>query len=221
MRVQAPWRQLLSRRRIPDSRPDRSHARRARVAPGRSSTAGAARAAAARAGAAGLERPPDRRAVVGLAAAEALVALGRPDEAEAVLQQLEEQAVALRHRWATPASLRCRALLLLARERADDAADAADRAAQQFEELGFPLDRARSLLAAGAARRRAGQRRRAANTLQQAIEILCRGRARVDRRRRALAAVSRRRRGGDMLLLLHRSRTGRRRRRKRGGERRI
>jgi len=103
---------------------------------------------------------------------ETLVGLGRLDEAEAVLQQLETQAAALRHRWAAPAALRCRALLLLARERSDDAADAAERAADEFEELGFPLDAARALLVAGAAKRRAGQRRRAAGALQRAIEIL-------------------------------------------------
>ena len=103
---------------------------------------------------------------------ETLVGLGRLDEAEAVLQQLETQAAALRHRWAAPAALRCRALLLLARERSDDAADAAERAAGEFEELGFPLDCARALIAAGAAKRRAGQRRRAADSLRRAIEIL-------------------------------------------------
>jgi DNA-binding NarL/FixJ family response regulator len=45
-------------------------------------------------------------------------------------------------------------------------------AAAEFQELGFPLDRARALLAAGAARRRAGQRRRAAEALHRAAEIL-------------------------------------------------
>ena len=60
---------------------------------------------------------------------------------------------------------------MLAQERADDAADAAERAAAAFEELGFPLDRARALVAAGAARRRAGQRRRAADALQRAVDI--------------------------------------------------
>jgi DNA-binding NarL/FixJ family response regulator len=103
---------------------------------------------------------------------EALVSVGRLEEAKAVLQQLEQQAAALEHRWATPAALRCRSLLLLAHERADEAAAAADRAAAAFEELGFPLDRARALLAAGAARRRAGQRRPAADVLASAIEIL-------------------------------------------------
>ena len=89
-----------------------------------------------------------------------------------VLQQLEAQAAALEHRWATPAALRCRAVLMLAREQADEAADGAEQAAAAFEELGFPLDRARSLLAVGAAKRRAGQRRQAADSLSSAIEIL-------------------------------------------------
>jgi DNA-binding CsgD family transcriptional regulator len=103
---------------------------------------------------------------------EALVSLGRLDEAEAVLRQLEQQAAALRHKWATPAALRCRALLLLAREQSDEAAAAAEQSEAAFAELGFPLDRARALLAAGAARRRAGQRTRAAEALKWAIETL-------------------------------------------------
>jgi DNA-binding NarL/FixJ family response regulator len=103
---------------------------------------------------------------------ETLVALGRLEEAEAVLQQLEAQAAALEHRWATPAALRCRASLLLAREQADEAAAAAEQAAAAFAEIGFPLDRARSLLTAGAAKRRAGRRRLAADSLKAAIETL-------------------------------------------------
>lgn len=103
---------------------------------------------------------------------ETLVMLGRPDEAEALLARLETRAGALDHEWAAAASLRCRALLLLAHEQSDDAADAAEQAAAEFEELGFPLDCARALLAAGSAKRRAGQRRQAADSLQRAIEIL-------------------------------------------------
>ena len=103
---------------------------------------------------------------------EALVSASRLDEAEAVLRQLEQQATALGHLWATPAALRCRSLLLLAHERSEEAAAAAEQAAAAFEEHGFPLDRARALIAAGAARRRAGQRRRAADSLSAAIDIL-------------------------------------------------
>ena len=103
---------------------------------------------------------------------ESLVGLGSLDEAELVLRRLEIQAAALGHKWAAPAALRCRALLLLARERADEAAGAALLAAASFEDLGFPLDRARALLVSGAALRRAGQRRRAADVLHRAIDVL-------------------------------------------------
>ncbi|HEU0305167.1 MAG TPA: LuxR C-terminal-related transcriptional regulator [Gaiellaceae bacterium] len=103
---------------------------------------------------------------------ETLVALGRLDEAENVLRQLEAQAAALEHRWATPAAQRCRAALLLAREQADEAAAAGEQAAAAFAEIGFPLDRARALLVAGAARRRQGHRREAADSLSSSIEIL-------------------------------------------------
>jgi DNA-binding CsgD family transcriptional regulator len=102
---------------------------------------------------------------------EMLVLRGRFDEAEDVLRQLEAQASALQHRWATPVALRCRALLDLAHERAEEAAEAALRAAAELEEVGVPLDAARAHLVAGAARRRAGQRLRAAEALGRAMEI--------------------------------------------------
>jgi len=44
---------------------------------------------------------------------EALVALGRLEVAETMVRRFEEQAAALQHRWAMPAALRCRALVLL------------------------------------------------------------------------------------------------------------
>jgi DNA-binding NarL/FixJ family response regulator len=101
---------------------------------------------------------------------DALVQLGRVDEAEAVVRTLE--ATSLGHRWAAPAARRGRAALLLAREDSEAAVAAAEAAAAAFEGIGFPLDRARALLVVGAARRRAGQRRRAADALQRALDIL-------------------------------------------------
>ena len=102
---------------------------------------------------------------------ETLVLLGRLEEAEKVLRTLEAQAAALDHRWAHAVALRCRALLLLAREQAEKASEAAARAAAELEELGFPLDAARAHLAVGTARRRAGQRRWAAEALRRAVEL--------------------------------------------------
>lgn len=103
---------------------------------------------------------------------EALVLVGRLDDAETVLRRLESQAAALDHRWATPVALRCRALMLLAHEHAEEAAELAERSAAALAELGFPLDEARALLVAGSAWRRAGQRRRAAGVLARSLDIL-------------------------------------------------
>ena len=101
-------------------------------------------------------------------AIEALVVVGRPDEAEGILKTLDEYAQALEHRWATPASARCRALLLLAQGDSKAAVAAAEEAASGFEAIGFPLDRGRALLVAGEGLRRMGERRRAADILQAA-----------------------------------------------------
>ena len=61
------------------------------------------------------------------------------------------------HRWAGPAALRSRALCLLARGDAAEAAALAGEAADAFEAAGFPLDRGRALLVAGEALRRDGR----------------------------------------------------------------
>jgi DNA-binding NarL/FixJ family response regulator len=102
-------------------------------------------------------------------ALEALVTLGRLDEAEAILIRFEAQFP--EHLWAIPAVLRCRALVLLARGEAERAAAAGEQSAVGFEAAGFPFDRGRALLVAGEALRRAGDRRRAAEKLEAAKEI--------------------------------------------------
>jgi DNA-binding CsgD family transcriptional regulator len=102
---------------------------------------------------------------------ETLVALGRLDEAEGVVRRLEETARALEHVWATPAAERCRGLLLLGRSELQRAAVALDSSQAGFERIGFPFDRARSLLALGDTLRRAGRRRLAAERLEAARSI--------------------------------------------------
>jgi DNA-binding CsgD family transcriptional regulator len=102
-------------------------------------------------------------------AVEALVALGRVDDAEALLARFDA-------RWphqgrAMPARLRCRALLLLARRDLDASFVAAEEGVAASEAVGLPLDRGRALLAAGEALRRLGQRRRAAEKLDAAKEV--------------------------------------------------
>jgi len=104
-------------------------------------------------------------------AVEALVALGRLDDAERILVRLERDAASLAHRWALPAAARARALVLLGHGEARGAADLADRAAAASGAAGFPLDRARALLVAGEARRRAGERRLAAERIAAAATV--------------------------------------------------
>ncbi len=102
-------------------------------------------------------------------AIEAAVLFGRLEEAEAALAAL--LAKWPKSLWATPAGLRCRALIMLANGESDAALGAAEEAAAQFEEAGFPFDRGRSLLVAGEALRRLGERRRAGEKLEAAKAI--------------------------------------------------
>lgn len=102
-------------------------------------------------------------------AVEALVALGRTEDARATLIRVETDGG--ENPWTTPAALRCRALLLLSEGESEPALAAAEASASGFEAIGFPFDRGRALLVAGEALRRLGQRRRAAEKLQAAKAI--------------------------------------------------
>jgi DNA-binding CsgD family transcriptional regulator len=103
-------------------------------------------------------------------AVEALAALGQPEAGDELVSTLDDEA-RHGHRWAGPAALRSRALCLLARGDAVQAAALADDAADAFEAAGFPLDRGRALLVAGEALRREGERLRAAEKLEAATAI--------------------------------------------------
>jgi DNA-binding CsgD family transcriptional regulator len=104
-------------------------------------------------------------------AVEALVGIGRLDQAEAVLKTLEDQASSLGHRWATPAAARARGLLLLGRGETQAALAELDTAIAGFAAIDHPVDLARSYLAAGSALRRSGERRRAGEKIDAASEI--------------------------------------------------
>jgi DNA-binding CsgD family transcriptional regulator len=110
-------------------------------------------------------------------AVEALVDLGRLEEAEGILAPFEARWS--EHRWAVPAALRCRALLLLSRGEAGAAVSVAEEAALGFEAGEFPLDRGRSLIVAGEALRPLGERRRAAEKLEAAQAIFAELGARI------------------------------------------
>jgi DNA-binding CsgD family transcriptional regulator len=102
-------------------------------------------------------------------AVEALVGLGRLDEAEELLARFDDRWP--NHSWALPVRLRCRALILLARRDLEAAFAVAEDAVTASEVVGLPLDRGRALLVAGEALRRQGQRRRAAEKLDAAKQV--------------------------------------------------
>jgi DNA-binding CsgD family transcriptional regulator len=102
---------------------------------------------------------------------EALVGLGRLDEAEALLAPFEDAGRSLDRAWAMATGARCRALVFAARGDLQDASDAADEAVRQHERLPLPFELGRTLLVSGAVQRRAKRKREARDTLTQALEI--------------------------------------------------
>jgi DNA-binding CsgD family transcriptional regulator len=100
---------------------------------------------------------------------EALVELGRVDEAAELLDWYEANAERLGRRSALAASWRCRGLLAAAARRIDDALDAFGRALAEHDAVLLPFDRARTLLALGATLRRAKRKADARRALEEAI----------------------------------------------------
>jgi DNA-binding CsgD family transcriptional regulator len=104
-------------------------------------------------------------------AAEALTAVGRIDEAEAIVALLEERGAAMDRPWAIATGARCRGLLLAATGDVAAAEKAAERAVAAHDRLPMPLERARSLLALGRIRRRARKRLAAKSALEEALAL--------------------------------------------------
>jgi DNA-binding CsgD family transcriptional regulator len=102
---------------------------------------------------------------------EALVALGRLDEAEALLASLEEAGSNLDRAWAIATGARCRALVSAARGDLAGASAAAEEAVRAHERLSLPFELGRTLLVRGAVERRAKRKREARDTLTKALEV--------------------------------------------------
>ena len=81
---------------------------------------------------------------------EALVALGRLDEAEALLAPFEEAGKDLGRAWTIATGARCRALVLAARGDLAGASAAADEAMRVHDQLPLPFELGRTLLVRGA-----------------------------------------------------------------------
>jgi DNA-binding CsgD family transcriptional regulator len=101
---------------------------------------------------------------------EALIELGRADEALELLDWYEGNARRLERAAALANCARCRGLLSGQAGELELALDAFAEALDWHAQVELPLDRARTLLALGAAQRRAKQRRAARATLEEALE---------------------------------------------------
>jgi DNA-binding CsgD family transcriptional regulator len=102
---------------------------------------------------------------------EAMVLTGRLDEAE----RLSQEVVALGDRLARPSAvalgLRVRALVQAARKEIQGAQESFDAALAAHDLTPIPFERARTLLAWGAAQRRDGHRRAARESLENAVAV--------------------------------------------------
>jgi DNA-binding CsgD family transcriptional regulator len=101
--------------------------------------------------------------------AEALIELGRRDEAMELLDWYEGNAARLGRASALARAVRCRGLLAASAANLDDAILAFERALGWHAQVTIPLDPARTLLALGATQRRAKRRRAARETLEGAL----------------------------------------------------
>jgi DNA-binding CsgD family transcriptional regulator len=118
---------------------------------------------------AGIDDPPWRRELVSQDV-EALVALGRLDEARALLEPYETFAARMGRRPDVAAGLRARGLLEAATGDAEAATATLERARAAYEELADPWGEARTLLALGQVHRRARRRAQAHEALAAAAE---------------------------------------------------
>jgi len=104
-------------------------------------------------------------------AVEALVELGRLDEAEILTDELEELGRRLDRPWALATSARSHGLLLSARGHTLGALDRLAVALAEHERVGEPFELGRTLLVRGVIARRARQKRLARESLEAALDL--------------------------------------------------
>jgi DNA-binding CsgD family transcriptional regulator len=100
---------------------------------------------------------------------EALLELGRWNDAVALVDEWEADVRRMEHRWALAQIARCRGLVAAAAGDVDSALALLEEAASQHEAVGDPLGRSRALLALGVTRRRARQKRPAREAIEAAL----------------------------------------------------
>jgi DNA-binding CsgD family transcriptional regulator len=100
---------------------------------------------------------------------EALITLGRLEDAEKLLTRLERRARRLKRSSALAAAARCRALLAAARGDVAFALSTLDRALAEHDRVPMPFEQSRTLLVLGEVQRRAKQKRAARETLEASL----------------------------------------------------
>jgi DNA-binding CsgD family transcriptional regulator len=100
---------------------------------------------------------------------EAMVALGKLDDAKLELDRFEQQGQRLDRASALAAAARCRGLLLSAHGNLDEAATAIQCSLEQHDRVALPLERGRTLLVQGQVERRRKHKAAAKQALEQAV----------------------------------------------------
>ncbi len=101
--------------------------------------------------------------------AEALIGVGRIDDAEPLIDTLEANGRRLDRAWMLATALRCRAMLWAARGDLDAAITAAEQAMTEHNRLPMPFEMARTQLLLGQIQRRQRQRENGTATLRDAL----------------------------------------------------
>jgi DNA-binding CsgD family transcriptional regulator len=104
-------------------------------------------------------------------AIEALLRLGRLQEADQLLNEYEASATRVDRAPALASGRRCRALLLVETGKAEAAMQAIAQALQQHERVPMPIERARTLLVKGQIERRLKKKAAAKESLESAVAI--------------------------------------------------
>ena len=100
---------------------------------------------------------------------EALLGAAKLTEATAILTRIEAEAATSEGQWSLAAAARCRALILAAHGRLDEALEAAERSLLFFEGLPMPFERARTLFVMGQLHRRRREKRLAGHAMTEAL----------------------------------------------------
>jgi DNA-binding NarL/FixJ family response regulator len=101
--------------------------------------------------------------------AEAVIALGHLDRAEAMVSRMEARAAALPRPWILSVSARCRGILQSAGGDQEGALASLQSAMKHHEELAMPVERARTQLSFGQVHRRRNERRAARAAFEESL----------------------------------------------------